>query len=216
MRTRTGRLRGSVAFWALAGLALFVSHDAIFVLQSGPGETLTEALRSAGHGYWAAASTALVVIGFLAAIGIGLRLRRLRRRAADLGAKQVASTGYARRVLGSWARLFALVALAFMVQESAEHFASHGHAIGLGALVGPEYPLALPVLAAITGLGALLAALVIGVERGLVAGIAVALARPPVRPTRSVRRVPASVGSPRTSILSRPGASRAPPPLLVT
>jgi len=31
------RLTGAVAFWALAGAALFVAHDAILVVQARPG-----------------------------------------------------------------------------------------------------------------------------------------------------------------------------------
>ncbi len=217
MSIRTGRLARSAAFWALAGLALLVSHDAVFLAQTGPGEGLAEVLRTAGHDYWGAASAALVVVGLLTAGGVAVRLHRLRRRAAALGARPAASGGYARRALLSWARLFAIVALAFMLQESAEHFGAHGHAIGIGALAGPEYPLALPVIAAITGLAALLAAVLIGVERGLVTGIAAVLARAWSRhASRVARRTPASVGPASPSVLSRPGASRAPPPVLAT
>jgi hypothetical protein len=41
MSTRGRQFRGPVAFWALAGIALLVSHDAIFFVQYGPGEALT-------------------------------------------------------------------------------------------------------------------------------------------------------------------------------
>lgn len=217
MSIRTGMRARSVAFWALAGVALLVSHDAVFLAQTGPGEGLTQVLRTAGHDYWGAASVALVVIGLLTAAVVAVRLRRLRRRAASLGVHPAAPGGYARRALLTWARLFAIVALAFILQESAEHFSAHGHAIGVGALIGPEYPLALPVIAAITALGALLAALLTGVEHGLVAGIAAALARPwSRRPSRIAPRAPAVLAAPWPSVLSRPGASRAPPPVLAT
>ncbi|MGH2402539.1 MAG: hypothetical protein ACRDE6_07480, partial [Candidatus Limnocylindria bacterium] len=80
------RIPPRLAFWALAGVALLVSHDAIFLVQVGPGESLVRTLRQAGHDYWGAASQALVVIGLLAAAGAGLRLWTLRRHAAALGA----------------------------------------------------------------------------------------------------------------------------------
>ena len=40
--------RRSLAHVALAGVALLVSHDAVFLAQVGPGEALTRILRSAG------------------------------------------------------------------------------------------------------------------------------------------------------------------------
>ena len=33
-------VRNRLAFWALAGLALFVAHDAVFLAQIGPGQAL--------------------------------------------------------------------------------------------------------------------------------------------------------------------------------
>ena len=102
-----------------------------------------------------------------------------------------------------------MVAVAFLVQENAEHFVSHAHAPLLGALAGPEYPLALPLLAAITLLGALVTLLVRERERTLLARIAGGLPRvrraaePPLRPGPMRLRRPA--------ILSRPDLSRAPP-----
>ena len=70
-----------------------------------------------------------------------------------------------------------LVALAFAVQENAEHVLSHGHLIGAGALIGPEYPLALPVLAVVSGLAAAVTALVREHEADLLRRIAAAPAR---------------------------------------
>jgi len=52
------------------------------------------------------------------------------------------------------------VALAFALQENIEHLAGHGHLIGLGALIGPEYPLALPVIGLVALAAAALGALV--------------------------------------------------------
>ena len=66
--------RPRVAFWALAAVALLISHDATFLVQVGPGEALARALREAGHGYWGAASVVLLLIGLAAGARLGIRL----------------------------------------------------------------------------------------------------------------------------------------------
>lgn len=63
LRALPTALRGPICFWALAGLALLLSHDAVFAAQMGPGEALTRTLRTAGHDYWGVASVALATIG---------------------------------------------------------------------------------------------------------------------------------------------------------
>ncbi len=78
-----------------------------------------------------------------------------------------------------------------------------------GRCVGPEYPLALPIIAFLTGIAAVIVELIVGVERSLLAAIAAALASRP-RPARHLRR-PSRVVAHRSSVLSRMGASRAPP-----
>jgi hypothetical protein len=206
----SNRVRGTLAFWALAGVALLVSHDAVFLVQVGPGEGLARALRTAGHDYWGAASLRIAGVGLVAALAIVARLSALRRTAHSLGAVPSPNRGYLRRAARSWVALLLIVATGFVIQESAEHLVLHGHPIGLGALVGPEYPLALPVIAAITALAGLVAAAVAGVERSLLAGIADALSRLPRAPLGAPMRPPLATAH-RSSVLSRPGASRAPP-----
>jgi len=51
MTAAPSRVREPIAFWALAGIALLVSHDAIFLAQIGPGEALAQVRRTAGHEY---------------------------------------------------------------------------------------------------------------------------------------------------------------------
>ena len=203
------RIPARLAFWAMAGVALFVSHDAIFFVQLGPGESLTRALREAGHDYWAFASLALAVIGIAAAVGVGVRLLGLRRRAAELGA----SPGRAERtrLLPTWLRLFAVVALGFMIQENVEHYLSHMHATGLGVLLGGEYPLALPVIGLISGFAALLASAIGGIERELLAVIAAALRHAFGHAPRAFLRPPRRHLVAPISPLARSIASRAPP-----
>ncbi len=209
------RTRGPLVFWALAGMALLVSHDAIFLAQLGPGEGLTRALRAAGHEYWGLASVGLVVIGLAAAAIVALRLVRLRRRASALGGRAFGDGSARSRLLAAWARLFALVGIGFMVQESLEHFGSHGHFLGPSALVGPEYPLAVPVIAIITLLGAVLAVAVGRAEASLLTAIADGLRRQrraPRRLTRPALRLTFEAMRP----MARATGVRAPPDPLVS
>jgi hypothetical protein len=201
----------SILFWALAGLSLLVSHDAVYLFQIGPGAELASILRGAAHEYWGFGSALLTAIGALVVVGTLLRLRGLRRKAEDLAIRPTRS--YPRRVLRTWAWLLAVVAVGFVIQESAEHVIAHGHAIGAGALLSAEYPLSLPVITAITGLAALIVALAADVEHQLLAAIASAL-KPP-RPRSAVLR-PSAFAPLRASVRSRPGASRAPPVLFAT
>lgn len=216
MSMNAGRARGAIAFWALAGLALLVSHDAIFLVQLGPGEGLARALRDAGHDYWPAASAVLGAVALLAGLGAVVRLRNLRRQAAALGARPSAPPRFLRQAAGRWLVLLALVAAGFMVQESVEHFVAHGHFIGPAALAGPEYPLALPVIAVISAVAALVATAISGAELALETAIAHALARQTRRPATDLRRASVSTIPHHLSILSHTGASRAPPVMLAS
>ncbi|MBA3587486.1 MAG: hypothetical protein H0W41_07600 [Chloroflexi bacterium] len=54
------RIPTRLHFWALVAVALFVSHDTIFFVQLGRGESLSRALRETGHAYWVFASLARV------------------------------------------------------------------------------------------------------------------------------------------------------------
>jgi hypothetical protein len=203
------RVPRRLAFWTLAAVALFVSHDAIFLVQVGPGESLVRALRHAGHEYWGVASLALAGIGLAAAASTLVHLRRLRRRAAELGARP---GGHARSaVIPTWLRLFAVVALGFLLQENVEHYLDHMHAPGVGILLGPEYPLALPVIALISGAAALLATAVGGAERELLAAIAAALRPPFGHAPRALPRPSLHLAVGRISPLARAIAGRAPP-----
>ena len=207
-------LRNRLAFWALAGLALFAAHDAIFLAQLGPGRQLTEALRTAGHGYWTVASLVLVTVALLAAIATGLRVRGLRRRAAAVGAIP-SVRAYRQRLIRAWWRLAVVVALGFVIQENVEHLVVHGHLPGLGVLVGPEYPLALPIIGLVTGAAAILAALVMRTQAALIEAIEAALRGTPRRAPRLVPHPSVRLAAAAGSILATPGAGRAPPTLVV-
>lgn len=211
------RIPPRLALWALAGVALLASHDAVFLAQIGPGESLARTLREAGHDYWGVASLALGAFGIAALAAVLVRLRGLRQRAAALGASPTArSRTYGARWLRVWARLLPLVAIGFLVQENIEHLIGHGHAPGLGALIGPQYPLALPVIALITGTAALMAAALGQAERALLEVIADAIRQLFARAPRRTPRPPLRLAAVLTSPLARAWAGRAPPRLLVS
>ena len=149
---------------------------------------------------------------------IGVRLWLLRRRAAGLRANTtlMQRQPYLARALRAWIRLVVVVAIGFVIQENIEHFLSHRHTLGLGALLGPEYPLTLPVIAGMTGLAALVAAAVVTVERQLLAAILRAIRQLVRRAPRRLQRPPARVAWRLLSPLATAWAGRAPPRQLLT
>ena len=211
------RIRGPIALWTLAGVSLLASHDAIFLAQVGPGKALTNALREAGHDYWGTASLVLAAVGIAMFVTTLMRLRSLRHQAAASGPIPIAgSRVYIRHWLRAWTRLLPVVAIGFLVQENIEHVIAHGHAPGLGALLGPEYPLAMPVMTLITGLAALVAAALRQTERSLLAVIADAMRHVISRAPRRTPRPPLRLAAVPRSPLSCAWAGRGPPPSLVS
>ena len=209
IRTLVERIPGRVAFWVLAGVALFVSHDAIFLVQVGPGETLVRLLRQESHAYWGTASLGLACMGVAVAARTLLHLRALRRRAARLGLAPDGARPSG--LVACWLRLAATVCLGFVIQENVEHYLGHRHVPGFAILIGPEHPLALPVIAMVSGVAALLASAVGGTERAIVHAIAAALRRPFGHAPSGVPRPPLRRSIPRISPLARAAAGRAPP-----
>jgi len=204
------RFRGPISFWALAGMALLLSHDAVYLVQVGPGERLAAALRTASHDYWWAASLGLIGIAILAGVASLVRLALLRRRAAALGARRLPHSGRLGRLSATWLRVAAIVVIGFALQENVEHYIAHGHVIGSGALIGPDYPLALPVLGIVSLVAALVATLVVTSELALIAAIRSATAAAH-RPVRTLGRPPQRLPAPSGSVLARFLAGRAPP-----
>ena len=110
-----------------------------------------------------------------------------------------------------WARLFAVVAFGFVLQENFEHLVVHGHSPGLGALVGPEYPLAVPVIGLISAIAASIAAALRGAEQGLLAAIQAALRHPFGQAPRRLMCPALRIAATRMSPLAHATAGRAPP-----
>ena len=207
-----GRIRGPIAFWAMAGVALLVSHDAVFLAHVGPGHELARALREAGHEYWGIASLVLAAVGAAALATTLVRLRSLRLRVGALGAAPPPSSRpYAARWLAAWARLLAVVAIGFALQENIEHLIAHSHAPGLGALIGPEYPLAVPVITLISGLAAFVASALGQAEDALLVVIADAMRRILARAPHTTPRPPLRLFAVLIAPLAGVWAGRAPP-----
>ena len=212
---RLPRIPGRLAFWGLAAAALLVSHDGVWMLQVGPGQALAEAMRHAGHDYWGAASIGIAVVFGLVGFVTLRRLMLLRRHADAVGASDALPPRrrFLARVAAAWLRLAIVVAVGFVVQENVEHALSHGHMPGIGALLGPEYPLALPVIAAITMVAGVVAAAITGVEHQLLARIGAAGIR--LRAPRVITRPHPRPFVAPADRLPHANAGRAPPPLLV-
>jgi hypothetical protein len=141
-------------FGLLVAVGVLLAHDAVFAAQFGLGSARAEALAATAHEYWPVFTVLTLlaaVVGTGWAAGAFMRLRRL---AAGLpaAAPVPAESGYAREVARLWARLFPVVVLVFAVQENVEHLLAGAPAPGLYALSAPGYPLAIPVLAGVTGL----------------------------------------------------------------
>jgi hypothetical protein len=220
----TARLLRAIRFAMLGLVSVGVAHDAIFAAQYGFGGTFARAMQAGGHdGYWPIFSTIVVVAATVLGLRAAVRLGRTHPAEAGgrVGPPAPSSAGpergYRRELVGLWSALFVVVTAVFTVQENIEHLVGHGHLIGLGALSGPEYPLALPVIGLVSLIAAMLGALVrwrIAVLTARHAGRH-SFERPPRRP---IARRPAARWADIAALgahswfLVRLDAGRAPPP----
>ena len=216
------RWAGRVRLSVLTVVALLTAHTAIFAAQYGTGKRFAQTMSSSGHDvWWAPASVAVLAIGFVLLVqtvgGIAhleLRARRTTNAESVVGAERppIWST------IGSiWRALLPLVTVLFLVQENIEHLLSHGHLLGLEALGGPEYPLALPILAVVTLALSVLGALVrwrVSVLRARSTPIADGARRPIVPDAAHGRWRTIGALAPWTWMSDRLDAGRAPPELL--
>ncbi len=205
-------------FGALALVSVWFAHDAVFAAEHGIGSGFAAAMTAGGHdGYWWAFTLAVGIVASLLGLWVAIRLVRLAGRTRDVphGPDHSTISTYRGELAGLWAALFAVTATAFAVQENIEHLTGHGHLLGLGALTGPEYALALPVIAAVTLVAAALGALVRWRIAVLEARLAGRLHRPRQRGLHGIRPPAtwAEIASARTHawFLVRDDAGRAPP-----
>ncbi len=204
-------------FVSLVAVGALVAHDAIFAAQYGLGAKRDLALAGTAHGYWPAfAALALLAggLGLAAAASVLVHLKRALHR-LPASRPPTGTPGYAGELLRLWPRLFLAVTLAFALQENVEHVAAGRDLPGLWVLSWPEYPLALPVIAAVSLLLAAAGAWLrwrIDVLTGRLAAAKAAARRTtniPLAPASRWRLVAAVVAHAR--ILARSDAGRAPP-----
>jgi len=204
-------------FAALVVVGVLLVHDAVFAAQYGLGERRDAVLAATTHDYWPVFTALALLVGGLglaAAATVLLRLHRALRRLPPVP-RPAGTPGYAGELLRIWPRLFLAVTLAFALQENVEHLAAGRGLPGLWALSWPEYPLALPVIAAVTFLlaaaGAWLRWRTDVLAGRLAAARAVAPRRVDLRlaPAARWRLVAATLAHAR--ILARRDAGRAPP-----
>jgi hypothetical protein len=210
----------------LFALGLVLAHQSVYLVRYG--SIYGEALVHAGHGQgWSDAVTTVLVSAVLL---ITLAIARLVRLGAHVAALELATgrskVGATRRAPASgpplrqlarrWLRMFAILApaivIALTIQENAEHVAAGFSAPGVGILVNAEYPMALPIVAAVAAAVSLVAALLEWTRAVLVARLRAARAQAPRRAPLALR--PAGVriaNAPVGSLLARRLGRRAPP-----
>jgi hypothetical protein len=216
---RRARLGRAVGLAVLALLALFVSHDAIYVAQFGAGNGYAAAMSAGGHdGYYVPASLIVAVAAIVAASVALIRLGRLTivaestPRSSRLRVFVDIGPSYLGQLRTTWLRLFPAVVLLFALQENAEAFLSHGSAPGIDVVFGAQSGLVLPILAITTFLLAAVSAAIRWRTRVLLARVrgATRYERP-----RAVRPAPAWVALATTLahawMIDRRDAGRAPP-----
>ena len=190
--------------------ALVLAHNLAFLVTYGPAYRM--ALAQSGHD---AAWTAAVVVVLSVALGLlaaaSLQLRRLARIAPPprRGSPVPGGAGsFARRLVRVWAALTPATAVLFTIQENLERLAVGEAAPGLSVLARDGSPTILLVIAAVSLVVALVAAL-FGWSRDLLIARIAAAGRSWRRATASRR--PNIVGR-RPAFLGGPGPTlRAPP-----
>lgn len=153
------RVWRSIRLAGLVLVALFLAHDALFVVRSGGGQGMAEAMSPEGHGGWWNPYM-LLVLGVAAGLAIGAlwRLRCLTNVQARLGIIDGGSdpSGYLRELSHLWRAMFPVVLVLLLVQENLEHLATAGHATGLEPIASPVSVLAIALaVLGVAGLGAL-------------------------------------------------------------
>ena len=121
----------------------------------GCGGGLAQALAATGHGeLWSAVSVIALVAA--AALVVPMLLRALGHEPhpsphlVRTTRGQTLTPGL-RDELGSlWPRLLKVTLVAYLIQENAERLATQGQIAGIDPLLGPQQPLAIPVIALVT------------------------------------------------------------------
>ena len=212
------RTRQALRFAGLVLIALFLSHDAVFLARYGAGRAMDEAMTAGGHdSWWTPFMLGVLAVAAGLSVASAYRMGRLSALRASIGAARIDRVDgprYAAELARIWGRLLPAVVFALLVQENVEHLATEGHVAGLDPLAGA---LTIPVIALVTFVVAAVGGLVRWRIRTLEAAIAAARAaawprpRPAALPAHA--RLAAALLAHRW-LLARRDPGRAPPAVL--
>ncbi len=145
---RLRRLR----FLAVALVGLVVSHDGVFMAQYGVADP--GALPGTGHSYWLAFGVLSLLAAGVPLVASAMLVRALHRRLRGEPIPgplpELPATSYLTELRSLLPRLFITITGCFVVQENVEHVVSGQGLPGLWVLSWPEYPMAIPVLFAVS------------------------------------------------------------------
>lgn len=186
------RLKQVAVVAALVLASLAASHELIYLFAHGAGVEYVRAMQEGGHDrYWS--SFVLIVAGVTLALSIVAvgQIRRLTRQASLVraGRLRVEDRGFgllARLVGRLWLVVAAGTSFAFFFQENLETVTA-GHPLPGPAVVSGDHAIALPVMAVVSLLVALVAGLVRWGRHVLLARLRRSLAPARRRAPRTVR-----------------------------
>lgn len=158
------RIRQSAVVAILVMASLAASHELIYLLAHGSSAEYARAMREGGHDrYW----TSFVLIVAAVTIGLGAvavcQIRRLHRQAVEARAGRLSVDDQGFRLFGRitvrlWLSVVVGVAVGFIIQENLETIAAGQPLPGANVVAG-EHGLALPVIAFVSLLVAIVGAL---------------------------------------------------------
>ena len=194
--------------------ALTASHELIYLLAHGAGAEYARAMREGGHDrYWT--SFVLTVVG-LTSVFAFIAVRQLRRlhqqtsmeRAGRLRVHDGGLGLFARHAARLWLLVSTGTLLAFLTQENMETVTA-GHALPGPDVVSGEYAVAIPVIAFVSLVVALVGGLVGWGRHVLLSRMGESLDGVPRRVPRTLRPTPVGVPASRSAV--RWHGLRAPP-----
>lgn len=206
-------LRTIVVLATLVMASLAASHELIYLLAHGAGAEYARAMREGGHDrYWTSFVLTVAGITLVLALIAVRQLRRLHRQASLVRAGRIrvddAGLGlFVRQAMRLWLLVSTGTSLAFIAQENLETPAA-GHALPGLDVVSGEHAIALPVIAFVSLLVALVGALVRWGRRALLARLRL-VSNAVRRAPRTLR--PSSVCRPASTSTVRSHGLRAPP-----
>ncbi len=209
------RTRTRIATVTMILVALVVAHDLVFL--AAYGAAYGEALAHTGHDHgWTSAVVTVLVAGLVCLVAGLWQLRRLSllaRLAGDRAADPPSRASFGRR----WLRLAVGIAMAtiilFVAQENVEHLGIGEPLPGLGVLLSPEYPNAIPIIVCVASAVALVGAL-FGWRFAVLAARLRATGARHLRPSKARPRTIFEVDRRPGTLLGAGLAPRAPPPLI--